>query len=135
MKSPKEIVQGMLDNDAFSQLLDMKIIELALGTCTLSCPVTKAATNGFGIAHGGLTYSLADSALAFAANTRGQQCVSIDTQIAHLAKVQLGDTLTARCTEIHRGKSTGLYEVYIENQDHRLVAFFKGTVFISNQIW
>ena len=135
MKSPKEIVQGMLHNDAFSQLLDMQIIALELGTCTLSCPVTKASTNGFGIAHGGLTYSLADSALAFAANTRGQQCVSIDTQISHLAKVQLGDTLTAHCTEIHRGKRTGTYQVSIENQDHRLVAFFKGTVFVSDQNW
>jgi len=135
MKSPAEIVEGMLKNDAFSQLLDMKIIALDLGTCTLRCPVTKAATNGFGIAHGGLTYALADSALAFAANTRGQQCVSIDTQISHLAKVQLGDTLTANCIELHRGKTTGTYQVRIENQDHRLVAFFSGTVFVSDQNW
>jgi acyl-CoA thioesterase len=61
--------------------------------------------------------------------------MSIDTQIAHLAKVQLDDTLTASCTEIHRGKSTGVYEVRIENQDKRLVALFKGTVFISAERW
>lgn len=136
MKTPTEIVQGlMLANDAFSQLLGMEIIALDLGYCQLSCSVTSQTTNGFGIAHGGLSYSLADSALAFAANSRGHQCMSIDTQIAHLAKVKLGDTLTATCTEIHRGKRTGLYEVRIENQDHKLVAFFKGTVFVSDQIW
>ena len=135
MKSPREIVDGMLQNDAFSQLLQMQILELQLGTCTLRCPVTSSTTNGFGIAHGGLTYSLADSALAFAANSRGQQCVSIDTQISHLAKVQLGDVLTAHCKEVHRGKSTGLYEVRIMNQEQKLVALFKGTVFVSDQIW
>jgi acyl-CoA thioesterase len=135
MKSPAEIVQGMLDNDAFSQILGMEIKALELGYCQLSCPVTAQTTNGFGIAHGGLTYSLADSALAFASNTYGQQCVSIDTQIAHLAKVQLGDQLTANCVEIHRGKRTGIYEVRIENQNNKLVAYFKGTVFISEQLW
>ncbi|MFM7005614.1 MAG: PaaI family thioesterase [Flavobacteriales bacterium] len=135
MKSPAEIVQGMLNNDAFSQLLGMEIKELELGYCQLSCPVTAQTTNGFGIAHGGLTYSLADSALAFAANSRGNQCVSIDTQIAHIAKVQLGDHLTATCKEIHRGKRTGVYEVHIENQNNKLVAYFKGTVFISEQLW
>jgi acyl-CoA thioesterase len=135
MKSPKEIVDGMLQNDAFSQLLGMEIKGLELGFCQLSCPVTVQTTNGFQIAHGGLTYSLADSALAFAANTYGFQCVSIDTQIAHLAKVQLNDTLLATCTELHRGKSTGVYEVRIENQNHKLVAYFKGMVFISDQCW
>ena len=125
----------MLDNDAFSQLLQMEIVALELGTCQLRCPVTAQTTNGFQIAHGGLTYALADSALAFAANTHGYQCMSIDTQIAHLAKVQLDDTLTASCTEIHRGKSTGVYEVRIENQDKGLVALFKGTVFISEERW
>jgi acyl-CoA thioesterase len=135
MKSPTEIVQGMLDNDAFSQLLGMEIKTLELGYCKLTCPVTAQTTNGFGIAHGGLTYALADSALAFASNSRGFQCVSIDTQIAHLSKVQLGDHLTASCTELHRGKRTGVYEVRIENQDHRLVAYFKGTVFVSEQTW
>lgn len=135
MKSPAEIVQGMLENDAFSQLLGMEIKTLELGYCQLTCPVTAQTTNGFGIAHGGLTYALADSALAFASNSRGFQCVSIDTQIAHLAKVQRGDHLTASCTELHRGKRTGVYEVRIENQDHRLVAYFKGTVFVSEQTW
>lgn len=135
MKSPREIVQGMLDNDAFSQMLQMELVVLELGYCQLRCPVTAQTTNGFQIAHGGLSYSLADSALAFAANTYGYQCMSIDTQISHLAKVQHGDTLTATCTEIHRGKRTGVYEIRIENQDKRLVALFKGTVFISEERW
>jgi acyl-CoA thioesterase len=135
MKSPKDIVQEMLQNDAFSQLLEMKIVTLDLGFCQLSCPVTEQTTNGFQIAHGGLTYSLADSALAFAANTYGFQCMSIDTQISHLAKVQLGDLLTATCKELHRGKRTGVYEVQVTNQQKKLVALFKGTVFVTKNQW
>jgi acyl-CoA thioesterase len=136
MKSPEEIVQHlMLENDAFSQLLQMEVLAIDLGTCTLSCPVSAQTTNGFGIAHGGLTYSLADSALAFASNAHGLQCMSIDTQISHLAKVKLGDTLRAHCTELHRGKRTGVYEVKITNQDHKLVAYFKGTVFVTEVEW
>jgi acyl-CoA thioesterase len=136
MKSPDEIVHHlMLANDAFSQLLEMQIVALDMGTCTLSCPVSAQTTNGFGIAHGGLTYALADSALAFASNSRGFQCMSIDTQISHLAKVKLGDSLSAYCTELHRGKRTGVYEVKITNQDQKLVAYFKGTVFVSELVW
>ncbi|MEN9698995.1 MAG: hypothetical protein RLZZ301_193 [Bacteroidota bacterium] len=135
MKSPQAIVEHMLQQDAFSQLLAMEVLEINAGYCVLRCPVTETSTNGFGIAHGGLSYALADSALAFASNAYGAQCVSIDTNISHLAKVQLNDVLTATCTEVHRGKRTGVYEVRIENQAHKLVAFFRGTVFISTQNW
>jgi acyl-CoA thioesterase len=91
--------------------------------------------NGFQIAHGGISYSLADSTLAFAANSHGQQCVSVETSISHLAKVNLGDTLTSTAKEIYRGKKTGVYEVKIVNQTQRLVAHFKGTVFVSDELW
>ena len=134
MKSPKEIVQGMLQNDAFSQLLDMQIIALELGTCTLSCPVTKASTNGFGIAHGGLTYSLADSALAFASNGHGQHAVSIETSIAHLKPVAAGDLLTAEAVERHRSKTLGRYDVTVR-RDGIDVAHFRGTVFFQDTPW
>ncbi|MFZ9613506.1 MAG: PaaI family thioesterase, partial [Crocinitomicaceae bacterium] len=64
MKTPKEIVETMLQQDAFSQLLGMELLEIEPGFCVLRCKVTSQMTNGFGIAHGGITYSLADSALA-----------------------------------------------------------------------
>jgi len=135
MKAPREIVETMIAQDAFSQLLGMELVSIEKGTCVLRCTVTSQMTNGFGIAHGGITYSLADSALAFASNAHGVHCFSVDTNIAHLKKVKLGDVLTATCTESHRGKRTGVYVVEIQNQDAKRVAYFRGTVFISSEVW
>jgi acyl-CoA thioesterase len=135
MKEPREIVETMLHQDAFSHLLGMELVSIEKGTCVLRCTVTSQMTNGFGIAHGGITYSLADSALAFASNAHGVHCFSVDTNIAHLKKVKLGDVLTATCTESHRGKRTGVYVVEIQNQDAKRVAYFRGTVFISSEVW
>jgi acyl-CoA thioesterase len=135
MKNPREIVETMLQQDAFSQLLGLELLEIEPGFCVLRCTVTSQMTNGFGIAHGGITYSLADSALAFASNAHGTHCFSVDTNIAHLKKVKLGDVLTATCTESHRGKRTGVYMVEIQNQEGMRVAYFRGTVFISSEVW
>jgi acyl-CoA thioesterase len=135
MKTPREIVETMLQQDAFSQLLGMELLKIEQGFCVLRCTVTSQMTNGFGIAHGGITYSLADSALAFASNAHGTHCVSVDTNIAHLKKVKLGDVLTATCTESHRGKRTGVYVVDIQNQEGIRVAYFRGTVFIRSEVW
>jgi acyl-CoA thioesterase len=135
MKNPREIVETMLQQDAFSQLLSMELLEIEQGFCVLRCTVTSQMTNGFGIAHGGITYSLADSALAFGSNAYGVHCFSVDTNIAHLKKVKRGDVLTATCTESHRGKRTGVYVVDIQNQEGKRVAYFRGTVFISSEVW
>jgi acyl-CoA thioesterase len=135
MKTPREIVEGMIAQDAFSKLLGMELLSIDKGSCTLRCEVGPSMTNGFGIAHGGITYSLADSALAFASNAHGVHCFSVDTNIAHLKKVKLGDVLTANCSESHRGKRTGVYVVDIQNQEGKRVAYFRGTVFISSEVW
>jgi acyl-CoA thioesterase len=97
--------------------------------------VRNDMVNGFGVAHGGITFSLADSALAFASNAYGKHCVSIETSIHHLRPVKMDDVLTARCTEINRGRTLGLYEVKIYNQNQKLVAFFKGQVKILDESW
>ena len=135
MKTPSEIVQLMLDDDRFSRWLGIETIELSKGHCTLKMTVSSTMLNGFSIAHGGITYSLADSALAFASNAYGNHTVSIDTSINHLQKVYDGDTLYATCSEINRSRRIGLYHVNIENQHKTLVAQFKGTVAISEKVW
>ena len=135
MKLPSEIVQLMMQKDAFSQWLGVEVLLIEQGKCSLKCKVKSEMLNGFQIAHGGISYSLADSTLAFAANSRGQKCVSVETSISHLAKVNLDDTLTSTAKEIYRGKKTGVYEVEIVNQTQRLVAHFKGTVFVSDELW
>ncbi len=135
MKTPEEIVNIMLKNDAFSQWLGVEILEVNLGFCSLKAKITSEMLNGFSIAHGGISYSLADSALAFASNSRGNQCVSIETSISHLKKVSENDELIATCIEISRGKTIGLYRVEIKNQANLLVAVFNGTVHISEKLW
>lgn len=135
MKTPQEIVELMLNSDAFSQWMRLEIQSLGLGHCTLSCTVTPEMLNGFHILHGGISYSLADSALAFASNSYGNQCVSIETSISHTKPARLGDVLYATCKELHRGKSIGIYEVSVRNQAQTLIALFKGTVHISEKKW
>jgi acyl-CoA thioesterase len=135
MKTPKEIVDLMMNDDSFSKWIGVKIDTIDNGICVLRATIKEEMLNGFRIAHGGITYSLADSALAFASNSRGVQCVSIETSISHVKKVFQGDVLIARASEVHRGKTTGIYNVEIVNQNNLLVALFKGTVFITDKEW
>lgn len=125
----------MLENDAYSNWMGVTVRELGLGHCTLACTVSEQMLNGFGIAHGGITYALSDSALAFASNSYGQQCVSIETGIAHIKPVQLHDTLTAVSSEIQKGKRIARYVVEVTNQHGELVARFNGTVFRTEKEW
>jgi acyl-CoA thioesterase len=131
---PIEIVNKMFDNDAFSQWLGIVVEEVSNGSCTLSMTIRKEMTNGFGIAHGGISYSLADSALAFAANSHGRQSVSIDTSVNHIEALKEGDRITAIVTENALKNKFGFYTIEIKRED-KIVALFKGTVFRSEKEW
>jgi acyl-CoA thioesterase len=135
MLSPKEIVAKMMEHDAFSKLMGIEIIDIQQGTCTLRCEVIAEMLNGFQILHGGISYSISDSALAFASNSYGNKCVSIETSISHTKSAKLNDILTATCTEVHRGKTIGIYHVQVFNQENKLISVFKGTVHISQNFW
>ena len=133
--SPKEIVNEMMRLDAFSQWLGISVDLIEKGRCELSCTVRDEMLNGHQIAHGGITYSLSDSALAFASNAHGKKAVSIETSISHVYSVKEGDLLRVVCEESYRGKTVGIYQVSIFNQDDVLVSRFKGTVHISKNDW
>ena len=135
MKTAVQIVQKMMNGDHFSQWLGIKVTQLEAGSCTLTMSVTEEMVNGFTIAHGGISYSLSDSALAFASNSYGYKCVSIETSISHTRPVKIGDKLTANCQELNRGRTIGVYQVTVQNQHHKTVALFKGTVHISKEEW
>lgn len=135
MKTPQQIFELMYNNDPFSKLLGMKLIEINEGFCKLEMTVTAQMLNGFSIAHGGITYALADSALAFASNARGIQSVSIETSINHLNKVALNDTLTAITEEKNLTSRTALYFINITNQNQTVVAIFKGLVYRTGKEW
>ncbi|MFT5858048.1 MAG: acyl-CoA thioesterase [Flavobacteriaceae bacterium] len=133
--TPQAIVDEMMQADEFSRWLGVTITSTDKGSCKLECIVRNEMLNGHRIAHGGITYSLSDSALAFASNGHGNKCVSIETSIAHVNAVKSGDLLKVDCSEIYRGKTIGIYTVSIHNQDDVLVSRFKGTVHISEKVW
>lgn len=129
------IREKMLANDAMSLWLGIEIISIEPGTCSLKMPVRKEMLNGFGIAHGGITYSLADSALAFASNSHGIQCVSIETSISHTKPVKENDLLTATAKELSLSNKIAVYDVVVANQRNETVALFKGTVYRTGKPW
>ncbi len=120
--------------DAFSQWLGIEIMEIGVGTCIISMTVRPEMVNGYGVAHGGITFSFADSAFAFASNSHGRKAVSIETSISHTRPVQVGDRLTAVAIELNLGNTIGIYQVVVKNQDNKTVALFKGNVFRSGEI-
>lgn len=135
MKSPSQIVSTMYEKDYFSQWLGLEVIESSEGKSVLKMTVKKEMLNGFGIAHGGITYSLADSALAFASNSHGKKAVSIETNISHLKTVHENDLLTATASLKSISNKIGLYEVEITNGEGTLLALFKGTVYRTSEEW
>ncbi len=135
MSLAKRVVDKMINGDAFSQWLGIKVIEISEGKCTLEMTVRNEMTNGFNIAHGGIAYSLADSALAFAANSYGIQSMSIETSISHTKKVKSGDVLKAITKEVNKSKKTAIYYITITNQENMEIAHFKGTVYRTDREW
>ena len=133
-RSPAQIVQKMMDQDAFSQWLGIHVLEVEEGRCVLQMTVRPEMTNGFHVAHGGITFSFADSAFAFASNSRGMHAVSIETNISHTAPVHVGDILVAVATERQNGQRIARYDVDVRRND-KSVALFKGTVFKNGTPW
>ena len=134
MMQPDQIIKTMFDQDAFSQWLNIQINHVGLGTCSLSMKIRKEMLNGFGIAHGGITYSIADSCLAFASNSHGRQSLSIDTSINHMESLREGDEIVAIATEESLKNRFGFYRVEIRCNE-TLVALFKGTVYRTEKEW
>jgi acyl-CoA thioesterase len=132
---PKKVVDKMFNNDPFSQWLGIQRLEDGAGISRLRMTVRDEMLNGFSIAHGGITYSLADSALAFASNSHGIHSVSIETSIAHTKPVKSGDVIETQVEEISLSRRLGIYQIKIINQNGELVALFKGTVYRTGKPW
>jgi acyl-CoA thioesterase len=125
----QRLVAAMLARDAFSAWLGLEVVSVAPGACTVRATVRPEMLNGFGVCHGGVTYAVADSALAFASNTHGRVTMSVDNGISYLATVASGDVLTARAEEESAGARVAFYRVTVRKQDRTTVAIFRGTVY------
>jgi acyl-CoA thioesterase len=132
--TPAEIVAKMMQHDEFSKWLGIQVDHIDNGACTLSLTIRKEMLNGFGIAHGGITYSIADSALAFASNSHGRQAVSVDTSINHIESLREGDQITAVAKEESLKNRFAFYSIEIHSNG-KLVALFKGTVYRTEKEW
>ncbi len=128
-KEPNEIINSMMEKDLFSQWMGIEILKSESGYVKLSMKIREEMCNGFGICHGGITFSLADSAFAFASNSRGWVSVALENNINYTKKVEAGDTLIAETEEIQNGKTIGVYTIKVTNQNDDLVADFRGTVY------
>ena len=128
-----KVIAQVMQQDLFSQWLGIEVLKIKEGTSKIKMLVRAEMINGLGIVHGGIAFSFADSCFAFACNNRNILSVALDTSISFLKPVYVGDVLIAEATEMHNGRSTGLYHVTITNQKGHIVALFKGTCFRTNK--
>ena len=128
--TPKEraqkSAQAMWENDKASKWIGMQISNMDEGIASLILTVQAHHCNGHGICHGGIIFSLADSAFAFACNSRNQATVAQHNTISYIAPGQLGDTLTADAREVSLSGRNGIYDVTVINQDNKKIAEFRG---------
>lgn len=133
--SPRAIADLMMKNDRFSQWLGLEVDECTKGYCKLHYRITEDMLNGFHTVHGGILFSAADSAFAFACNSHGILTVALDVSISFTRPARAGDQLTVEAKEVHLGRKTGLYEVRTTNAEGELIALFKGTSYGTSKTW
>jgi acyl-CoA thioesterase len=125
----KACAARMLERDAASQALGMVLEGARPGWARVSLTITETMVNGHAIAHGGVTFTLADSAFAFACNSRNEPNVALQASISFIGAVQLGDRLVAEAQEQSSKGRTGVYDVRVTRDDDELVALFRGVCY------
>lgn len=129
----ERVVSRMLESDALSRWLGIEVLEVAPTRSVCRMTVRPEMVNGFGVAHGGIVFSFADSAFAFACNTHGRVSVAIDNSITYPAAIHPGDVLTAVAGEEASSNRLGFYKVVVHNQAGTLVASFRGTAYKTSK--
>ena len=128
--TPKERAEksaaAMWADDHASKWAGMEITHVDEGEAMLELTIAQHHCNGHGICHGGVTFMLADSAFAFACNSRNQATVAQHNVISFTAPGRLGDRLIATAREISLTGRSGIYDVAVINQDGRQIAEFRG---------
>jgi acyl-CoA thioesterase len=130
----RKVVDIMMKQDYFSQWMGIKILDVKEGYSKIQLTLRKEMLNGFAIAHGGITFALADSAFAFACNSDGRITVALDASISFPKAGKERDTLTAEAKQIAKTNRTSLYLIEVKNQRDELVALFKGTCYKTEKV-
>ncbi len=124
--SPRQAADSMYTDDAASQGLGMEVVDVELGTATVTMTVRPDMVNGLDICHGGLIFSLADSAMAFASNSYNHYAVAVNAEIDWVRPARLGDVLTAVAVERHKAGRGAITDVEVTNGHGETVAHFRG---------
>ncbi|MGH1383604.1 PaaI family thioesterase [Kordia sp.] len=132
--SGAKIPHKMLNLDPFSTWLGIEILECEIGRCKVGLTVKKDMLNSMGKAHGGISYSLADTAFGFAANTHGKYAVSIETSINHIEALEEGDFIVAESV-IEKVKNKLGFNIIEVKRGDELIALFKGVVYRTQKDW
>lgn len=122
------VVEKMMAEDAFSQWLGIEVVNIKPGYAELQMRVREEMVNGFNVTHGGVAFSLADSALAFASNSYGRVALALENNISYMKKVMPGNLLTAKTEEMSLGNRIAVYNIDVTNEKNESVALFRGTV-------
>jgi acyl-CoA thioesterase len=125
----QQVVNKMMELDYFSQWMGVQVLEVRTDYSRIQMTLRKEMLNGFGIAHGGITFALADSAFAFACNSDGRITLALDVSISFPKAVKEGDIMIAEARAVNKTNRTGLYLVEVKNEHNELLALFKGTCF------
>lgn len=131
--SPQQVLEIMLERDHFTRWLGLQVDEIGSGYCRLHYIVKEDMLNGFSNIHGGILFSAADSAFAFACNSHGRIAVALDVSITFTRPVKAGELLTVAAKELYLGNKTSVYDVRTTNEKGELVALFKGTAYRTSQ--
>ncbi|WP_420574886.1 PaaI family thioesterase [Kordia sp.] len=132
--SGTKIPTKMLSQDPFSTWLGIEILECEIGRCKVGLTIKKDMLNSMGKAHGGISYSLADTAFGFAANTHGKYAVSIETSINHIEALEEGDFIVAESV-IEKVKNKLGFNIVEVKRGDELIALFKGVVYRTQKDW
>lgn len=131
--TPQQVLQRMLEHDRFTEWLGLEVDAVSEGYCKLHYTVKDEMLNGFKSIHGGVLFSAADSAFAFACNSHGILTVALNVSISFTRSAKPGELLTVEAIELHSGNRTGIYDVKTTNQNGELVAWFKGTAYRTSK--
>jgi acyl-CoA thioesterase len=122
-------IRALAHIDPFSSWLQVQLLKIEPGYSRISMEVRDEMMNGFGIAHGGVTFAMADTAFGYASNGEGTITVALDVSISFPHPAYKGDVLIAEARRLSETRKTGLYLVEITNQQQQLIAVFKGTCY------
>jgi acyl-CoA thioesterase len=125
----RAVAEKMLGDDAFSRWLGIALLEVGIDRAVVQMTIRDDMVNGFGTSHGGILFSLADTAFACATNGHGAVSVAIDCSVSYPAAVRPGDVLTATAIQESASRRLGFCAVTVQNQHGTTVGHFRGTVY------